>query len=207
MKSLNTHFPAIFILIVFALIMAGCGAGTPQATFYTLSTIQDGDAMEQPISDYPDVAIGIGPVKFPDNLDRPSIVTRIDNNRLKIDELHRWGGSLEKKFKAVLVENVAYLLQTDQVVARPWERYFKPDIRITIDVHRFSGDLGKQATLRATWMIFTSGAKVPLVIKTSNIIERSEDESYGGLVAAQSRSVAVLCAEIAQAVDQVLKNQ
>ena len=40
-----------------------------------------------------------------------------------------------------MTQNLALLLLSDQVMSRPWERYFKPDIRITVDVQEFSGQL------------------------------------------------------------------
>lgn len=199
MKSLKRCF-RIFVVLC-AAMMAGCGGGSPQAIYYNLSTIVDSGAGPKPLAEQTDLAIGIGPVKFPDSLDRSSIVTSITDNRLKIDAVHRWGGSLEQAFNAVLVENIAYLLGTDQVVARPWGRYFKPDIGIAVDVHRLSGVLAEKATLRATWMIFDHETKTPFVTKTSTIDEPSRAATYDSLVAAQSRAVATLCKEISVAIN------
>ncbi len=107
---------------------------TPQALHYTLSSIEDDVTASQSTASPGDIRIGIGPVKFPDELDRPSIVTRSSRNLLKVNEFHRWGGSLENNFTQVMVENLAILMKTNQVMARPWEPYFQPDVRIALNV-------------------------------------------------------------------------
>jgi uncharacterized lipoprotein YmbA len=145
------------------------------------------------------VAVGIGPVKFPDELNRAAIVTRSGSNRLEVNEFRRWGGSLEKNVTRVIEENLAYLLQTDQVMARPWERYFQPDVRIALDFRQFDGRLGKYASLNVTWVLIDPAKDAPLHVGRTIIQEATEGEGYDALVAAQSRALARLCQEMAEA--------
>ncbi len=114
----------ILILLCFSFVsaLAGCGGRSPQADFYTLSSMEEMGETSTTTEAAKTMAIGIGPVKFPDELDRSSIVTRSSINRLTVNEFHRWGGSLQENFTRVMVENLSYLLKTDRVVARPWER-------------------------------------------------------------------------------------
>jgi uncharacterized lipoprotein YmbA len=152
------------------------------------------------------MAIGIGPVKFPDELDRTSIVTRTGRNRLQINEFRRWGGSLEKNVTRVMEENLALLLKTDQIMARPWERHFQPDIRIALDIRQFDGRLGEYAFLNATWMIVDPDGEVTRLVRRTIIQETVEDDGYDALVAAQSRALAGLCREIATVLSERLAN-
>ena len=93
-----------------ALVVAGCTGKTPQAVYYTLNVTKDADAALQATAPPQDILIGIGSVNFPDELDRPSIVTRSGLNRLEVNEFHRWGGSLKKNFTQVVMENISIFM-------------------------------------------------------------------------------------------------
>jgi uncharacterized lipoprotein YmbA len=98
------------------LITVGCGTTDP-ARFYTLSPLAipgtEAEAAGQ------GVAIGVGPIKLPEHLDRPQIVTRTSRNELKLAEFDRWAGSLADDFSRVLAENLSILLSTDRVSVYP----------------------------------------------------------------------------------------
>lgn len=192
----------MFLVLLFG---AGCMNNSPEAVYFTLTSIQDRGEADRPAAPMKDLVVGIGPVKFPDELDRPYIVTRLNGNQLDINEFHRWGGSLEKIFTQVMVDNMGSLLQTDHVKARPWERYFKPDIRIALDVHRFGGRLGEYGLLGVTWMVFTKGEERPVIVRKSTIKEDVGDPGYDALVGAQSRAIEALSREIVMAIGQISK--
>jgi hypothetical protein len=175
---------------------AGCFGTTPPAVFYSLTPIEDTAATQTPAAERK-IAIGIGPIKFPDELNRDAIVTRSGRNRLEVNSFRRWGGSLEKNFTRVMEENLALLVKTDQVVTRPWERYFQPDVRLALDIRQFDGRLGEYASLNVTWMIVGPEGDKPLLVRRTIIQEAVSDDSYDALVDAQSRAVAELCREIA----------
>jgi uncharacterized lipoprotein YmbA len=103
----------------------------------------------------------------------------------------------------VVGENLSYLLQTDRVMARPWERYFQPDVRIALDIRRFDGRLGEYAVLDATWVLIDPGEDVPLHVGRTIIQEATDGEGYDALVAAQSRALGLLCRDIAAALSKL----
>ncbi len=196
----------IVVAIVCSLSFTGCAGKSGPTTFYTLSPIETSPAGE-PAMPAGELNIGIGPVTFPAELDRQRIVTRSGRNRLEINEFHRWGGSLENNFLRVLSENLALLLDSNRVMAQPWERYFKPDFRVVIDVRRFDGRLGEYASLNATWMIVKTGRHDPLVVRQTIVQEAVSTNDYDALVAAQSAAAAALSREIARALrDQIAAN-
>lgn len=204
MIARHTCFYLMLALLIAGLWM-GCTGTTPPAVFYTLSPMErvpDPGPIDLPEK----MAIGIGPVKFPDELDRASIVTRTGRNRLVVNDFRRWGGSLEKNVTRVMEENLALLMKTDQVMARPWERYFQPDIRIALDIRQFDGRLGEYAFLNATWTIVDPDRDVPLLVRRTIIQESTAGEGYDAFVAAQSRTLAGLCREIATALSERLAN-
>ena len=183
--------------------LAGCFGTSPNSVYYTLRPMENPAATPMVVPSEP-LAVGIGPIKFPDELNRPSIVTRSGRNRLEVNEFHRWGGSLEKNVTRVMEENLMLLLKTDQVMARPWERYFQPNVRIALDIRQFDGRLGEYASLNATWMIIGPDGDAPLLVRRTIIQEAVTGEGYDGLVDAQSRALAGLCRDIAKALSALL---
>ncbi len=186
----------LIVAVVGGLLLQGCVGKSEPTTFYTLSPIESGPAAKASIT-AGDVNIGIGPVSFPDELDRQRIVTRSGRNQLEINEFHRWGGSLESNFVRVLVENLSQIMSSERIMAQPWERYFSPDFRVVMDVRRFDGRLGAYASLNATWMIVKAGGDKPLVVRQTIVQEAASGEGYDALVAAQSAAAATLSREIA----------
>ncbi|MBW1997404.1 MAG: membrane integrity-associated transporter subunit PqiC [Deltaproteobacteria bacterium] len=178
--------------------LAGCAGTSESARFYKLSSIvSPGEAAKGGRG----VAVGIGPIKFPDHLARPEIVTRTGRNALQIADFDRWAGSLQEDFSRVLTENLSILLSTDYVFVFPWQKVTPIDYRVRVEVSRFDGELGKSATLIARWTVTEEGKKRKLrAVRRSNITEPVEDDSYESLVAAMSRTVEALSREIARTI-------
>ncbi len=159
--KLRLNFPFTFFLVI-AILGAGCTGKSPKSKYYILTAMTNDTVIEQSTGSMDDLSIGIGPIKFPDVLDRPSIVTRSGLNQLEVNEFHRWGGSLAKNVNQVIVENLVILMKTDQVVARPWERYFKPDYRIALEIRQFDGRVGEYVLLNTTWSVFKKEKDLPI---------------------------------------------
>lgn len=206
---LDSRSVARFCVLLLALLGAGCMNDTPEALMYTLNSLDEMERNTGPIHP-PEhnkaMSVGIGPVKFPDHLDRASIVTRTNKNQLNVNEFHRWGGSLEKNFVQVMVENMRLLLGTELIMARPWERYFKPDRRISLDVYRLDGRLGEYGIISATWRIFEKTKDEPIAVRRSTVKQPVVDGSYDALVEAQSRAIGELCLEIAEFINDYENN-
>ena len=187
----------VMLMVIGVLGFHGCAGKSGPTTYYTLSPIDaTSQAGLQPAA-IGDVSIGIGPVTFPDELDRQRIVTRSGRNQLEINEFHRWGGSLENTFVQVLTENLSIVTGNSRIVAQPWERYFDPDYRVVMDVRRFDGRLAEFASLNATWMILKAGTHKPLVVRQTIVQEAVTADSYEAFVAAQSAATAAISREIA----------
>ena len=186
-------------LALSVMLFAGCRGTSENARFYKLSSILSSDEAAQPAGK--GVAIGIGPIKFPDHLDRPEIVTRTSRNALQIGDFDRWAGSLREDFSRVLTENLSILLSTDYVFVFPWGKTIPIDYQVKVEVSRVDGELGKDATLIARWTVFESGEKKELkAIRRSSITEPAEGRSYEAMVAALSRTVEQLSQEIAETI-------
>lgn len=181
-------------------VLAGC-ASTPPASFYVLTPLQEAEDRQATLSDE-GVALGVGPAAFPDFLKRPQIVSRAGSNRLELDELNRWGGSLEDSFLRVLGENLAHLLGTANVLVYPSEVRLPVRFRVMANVLRFEGGDG-HALLKVRWAVVDPYDAQPLVVRESryrNPIRAAGDEA---LVAALSACLGDFSRDVATAVMQL----
>jgi len=189
MKQTRTGL-SLFIL----LMLLGC-ATTPPSRFYVL-TPQSQAGPEPPVAD---LTLGVGPVRLVPYLERPQIVARERDNRLKVEEFERWGGTLESSVTWVMAENLSRSLDTDAVVAFPWERAVTPDYQVAIDVRQLDASDDGQVRLIAQWRILGDDGRRLYTIGRSDIREPLIDEDFEHQVAAQSRALARMSDEIAAA--------
>ena len=96
----------------------------------------------------------MGPVRITGKLDRPQIVTGAGGNEIRLSDYAEWGDSLGAGFARVLAENLAYLLNTENVAIFPWLQAIQTDYQVTVDVTDFIGTPGGDVMLRAWWTIF-----------------------------------------------------
>jgi uncharacterized lipoprotein YmbA len=190
---------AILIVFGLSLLMLGGCASTPPARFYTLSSLSvpESPRVSQPVSQ--GRTVGLGPIRFPDYLDRPGIMTRTDSNSFEIAEFDLWAGSLKEDFIRVLAENLDLLLETDKVILYPYSTTLPPSVRVVIRVARFEGTLGGKAFLDANWILLEGLEKKEGIGQKSRISEPVNGSDFRSLAAAQSRALERLSREIAKA--------
>jgi len=178
-------------------VLAGCFGSTAPARFYALSAMEPAQGAKTGASD---IAVGIGPIKLADYLNRSDIVTRDKGNTVKFAEFEQWAGSLEDNFTNALAEDLGFLLHSEQVYVRPWPQPVTVDYQITLEVIRFDGQLGGDVNLIARWSVSGEEPDKPLAVKRSSIKEPTGGSDYEDLVAAQSRALATLSREIAEVI-------
>ena len=204
-RSISGIVPRVSILGILTLgvVMPACSALRPQADpsrFYVLTPMP---TTSQPA--FPSLAsltIGVGPIVLPSYLQRPQIVSRVDENRLAISEVDRWADDLEDSFTRVLAEDLSVLTGSVRVPTFPWLAALEPDYQIVVGVLAFEKER-QQANLRARWMIRTWKQKEILLVRDSTILEPTPSRGTAGGVAALSAAVTTLAREIAAALDTV----
>ena len=147
MKGIRQMLVPIAALI---LVMTGCA--TPPSNFYVLTPVTSAAEQRTGLSGGR-LTVGVGPVTFPQFLDRPNIVSRDGTNRLSLDEFHRWGGSLQDDFLRVWGENLATLLETPRILIFPPEIRAPLDFRVLATVLSFEGVSGREAVLKVRWVV------------------------------------------------------
>lgn len=179
--------------------VAGCGTTGP-TKFFVLNAVAGGEPAGSAVMARPGVAIGVGPVKIPEYLDRLLIVTRSSESSLQLAEFERWAEPLDKSIPRILTENLSALLGSDQIAMHPWPTALSVEYQVVLEVNRLDGTLGQKALLDARWTLLADKGKRIVVRKNSVISEPITGASYEGLVQAQSRALAQLSQEIATAI-------
>jgi uncharacterized lipoprotein YmbA len=192
---------ALGLLVI---ILLGC-SHTPATRYYDLGPLPERRVPERSEAC---ASIGIGPVKIPEYLDRSGIVTRVTSHELTVAEFNKWAEPLEESFPRVLAENLTALLCTKTVLVFPWKGSIPLDYRIYVDVIRMDGKLGESAVLDVSWTIMGNAEKKGvLVMERSSYKESAGGQDHGDFVAAQSRNVASLSRDIAEAVRTLSKGK
>jgi uncharacterized lipoprotein YmbA len=188
------------VLAVFLAVagMAGCIGKSPRSSFYMLSP-ETADQLPTGSLSTAISVVGLGPIRMPDALDRSNIVTRTDANRLDISEYHRWAGNLGEILPRVMGENLAQILSPTPVVVYPWAGMAVPSHRVALDIIRFDGVRGDRIVLMANWSISGPNGSATPRIGRSRVEEPIASIGYDDYVAAQSRALATLSREIADA--------
>ena len=201
---LNTKsFVLILANVVLALLIGGCMGKSQPTRFYTLTSTVEAQKLVKESSASSNLAIGIGPIKVADYLTQSRIVTRMYDNKIDQAEFDQWSGSLKNNIINVLADNIGSLLNTEKIFVHPWRSFMSIDYQVIIEIIRFDGELGEQATLEARWTVLRDKDKSVIDIKRSSIMETTDTPGYGGLVAAQSRALGKLSREIAQSINAV----
>ena len=185
---------AVLLFSALPAILAGCGRTAPSRFYVLEPRIQSGDVLPGQPGD--EVTIGIGPVRLPDYLDRPQIVTRAGGNRLDLAEFDRWAEPLTTDFTRVLADNITKLLSTEDIVFHPWFASVSIDFEVRIEVLMFETNSQGTAVLDARWTLTDSDDGK--AIRRSRFEQPVEGEGYEAIVSSQSELLAKLSREIAE---------
>ncbi len=185
-------------LALTAVMLCGCFGSSPPSRFYLL------EESVTPVAESPasSLVIGIGPIRFPDYLDRPQIVTR-DGNELELAEFDRWAAPLQTNFVAILADNVSRATGSNQVYGFPFAARVELDYRVVGAVRRFDADRSGQAVLLVHWGVQDGEGEVILATTRKLYSQSAPPDDYSGMVSALNRLVADLGQDIARALEQL----
>ena len=173
------------------LALTGC-AGSESVRYYVLSATPAGPVGAA----VRDIPVGVGPVEFPEYLDRPQIMTRTSQNELSMADFDRWAESLKDNTIRVLAENLATLLPSQRVVTYPWKRATPVDYQVTVQVSRFDRLEQGESVLAVRWRVLDGGGG-ELLSRTSTYRETPSGPDYPATVAAMNRNLEAFSRDVA----------
>ena len=208
MKSLQNR-SVLVVVGVMLLMMSACspfGSGTQRPSKnYVLNSLYSEESMPQPLADFSEIGILVGPIRMAQYLDRSDVVIRNSSNEIEIADFSSWAGPLRENFSRVLAENLSLWLNTKKVAIFPGTKlqFFK--YNVTMNVNRFDGRPGDRSYLRARWTILDKKRKTMLFDDHTILSHPTENDTIEAMVASQSRLVADFSREIAEAIKDLEK--
>jgi uncharacterized protein len=176
---------------------AGCSilAPRPDLTRYYVLTPAADPAVEKPRTST--LVVGLGPVTLPAYLDRPQMVTRVDENRISIADADRWAEPLDGAFARVLGQDIAASAGVQVVSRFPWPPGSAVVYQIEIEVARFESRADGSAELAARWSLRDVRTKALMLARDFGVERQAASKERPAMVASLSECVAALGAEIA----------
>jgi uncharacterized lipoprotein YmbA len=183
-------------VMLMAALAGGC-ASSPKASFYTLSPVPV--SSPAPAGNEGPAAIALGSVTVPEMDDRPQLVLRVDANRVELDEFARWAEPLKGQVRRVVTADLALQFPHALVSGFPLGGDAAASFLVSVDVQNFESAPGDAASLTVLWTVRPpkQGAQVS---GRSIVREPTGSAGYDALVAAHSRALAAVSAEIATAI-------
>lgn len=188
--SLAPSRTALLLLLVVAAAAtsSGCLGRSPEPRLFALgSTPHPADA---PLDS--ELAVLVGPVRFPRYLERPQLVRRLEGGELDLDEFNRWAGSFEENVVRALSLDLASRLRSDRVVAYPSTPPFALAYRVRIHFDELVVGPDDVLRMRSRWSIRHGQSDDPPRIGRTDLDRPVAGRSIQAVVAAHEAAVAAL---------------
>ncbi len=135
-------------IVGLALLLGACGTSPPSA-YYTLDEAtfeysRDADAAE---------ILGIGPIRVPEYLERPQMVTRGKRSELRIDDFNRWAEPIVDAQHRIIASNVDALLDDVIAVSYPYSVVTDYTAKLVGRIDRFDMDVAGTTRLDVFWAV------------------------------------------------------
>ena len=177
--------------------LAGCAPSQP-TRYYTLSAAA---APAGAPRSGQGLVIGLGPLTLPPYLDRPDIVTRAGAHQMRLGDFSQWAEPLEPLLARVMAEDLYALTGASDVIPVPQRGDLPLDRVVEVDFTRFDASEAGEVTLDARWRVYRGDHDTLVASGRSQIAEQGAAvPDYDAIVAAMSRAVGQLSAEIATAI-------
>ena len=199
MKRINFKSCLNLGVLYLFLIVSGCisipNSSTPR--FYSLSAVNETQVSKK-INLPPDVIIGIGPVKIPEYLDRPQIVTKSKDKMLQFAQFDRWGESLDLGLARLIREDLTVMLPGAKLTLYPWNPSIAVKYQVVVEVIQLDSELDRDMFFVVQWTIIDVQNSKTILIKRSEFRTAIVPRNYSGLVKTLSASCASLSSQIAE---------
>ena len=192
----------IFIAVglVFFLTINGCVSipRSPTPRFYLLKAKTDTVLLKK--YDFPaDIVVGIGPVKIPEYLDRPQLVTISKEGTLVLAQFDRWGESFNVGVERLTREYLTKMIPGVTLTVYPWGSAMPVRYQVAVEVVELECELNKDLHFVAQWQIIDLNENKSIQIKRFEFRQPVNPQNYAGLVKTLGSAWASISNEIAEA--------
>lgn len=191
-----------FLLLLFALSMTACAGSSPPVTYYQLSAMA-------PVRSSPNgkafakMVVGIDSVRVADYLDRPQLVVRQGDNRVRLSGSHRWVEPLAANIARVMGGYIQDLTGAANVLLPSWNTTMAVNYQISVEMVRFEGNGFEEGVLEAVWSIRDGKGNLLVPPKHSEYTVNAAGAGYEGVVRALNEALFRLSSEIVNRLQQI----
>lgn len=140
--------------------------------------------------------IGIDLINIPAFIEKPQLMIRYDDHRVKLEEYHQWAEALSKNITRVIETNLTVLLPGSLVESAPWDVKFHPNYSLQVNILKFDMDLSGRCQLNAQYNIYQDSHLIKR--KETNYLTTVSPVTIPALVAAMNKNLTLLTQDIAQ---------
>ncbi|HTY55540.1 MAG TPA: PqiC family protein [Candidatus Binataceae bacterium] len=202
--NLNKKRRLMMALTALIALSAGCSVLSPQEDrtryFVLTPTSQSSSAAAEPSVAGHELSIGLGPITLPRYLQRPEVITRLNDTEFSVADHDRWGEPLDASVSRVLTQDLSSDLPNSQIVQFPWSKKIALDYRISVDFSRLERAADGKTMVQALWTIRT-GKDNQLVQKATTTAIGNAGNDQNSASAALSQGIGQVSREIANSVE------
>ena len=201
MKQINFKSCLNLGVLYLFLIVSGCISipNSPTPRFYSLSAVNETQVSKK-INLPSDVIIGVGPVKIPEYLDRPQIVTKNKEKMVQFAQFDRWGESLDLGLARLIREDLTAMLPGAKLTLYPWNPSIAVNYQVVAEVVQLDNELDKDMHFVVQWTVIDVQNSKTVIIKRSEFRQPILPQNYSGLAKTLSTACASLSSQIAEAI-------
>src|SRR5262249_38862729 len=148
-----------------------------------------------------DLVLGLGPIRIAGYLDRPSLMTRIDQNRVQPSNTDLWAAPISQSVTSVLVEDLATLLAPRPIIVYPWYSTANVACQVRVDIRRLERRSDGGVSFAAGWSVEEIGNDSSLR-RGRTEVDHPVAGDADAVVGALSQALAQMTEEIALAVQE-----
>lgn len=189
------------ISVVVLGLFAGCGTSPkPRLFLFTPEAAWRGKTIRDAVNS--EFTVRVLPVRLSPYLDRPQIVTRVDENEIKADQFNRWGMPLDRLVREVVAAGIVERIPSAYVDLALNRAMGKTDYLVQIEVMRLDGPLAGPVNLVAQAIVMRGDDReVEAVLRrvASYSIEGA-GKSYDEYVSAVNTALGELAGDVAKAI-------
>lgn len=193
MKTTMNRVYSLWLVVLAGLLLAGCGS-SPPVRYYTLEPIP---ARDLDVS--PDHAIGVGPLRFPEYLKRPQIVSVGEGGQVVVADFDRWADTAEVAFQRTLAQNISTLIDGAIAIEFPFGGgLISPDYRLLAQIYSFGTDARGEARLDVSWVMVDQEDEPFLPTQRSVFTAQAASTSYADRVGAMNETLRAFSRDVAE---------
>ncbi|MFZ4698846.1 MAG: PqiC family protein [Candidatus Methylumidiphilus sp.] len=149
--KLPRPIPLLTLPILLLALSACIGGKSPPSQFYLLEPLKGGGSVGVGIE--AGQVIALAPVRIPQYVDRPQMVTATGKNAYALSETNRWAERLDDNIARVLAQNLGLLVPAEVVLSNASNRAKQARFKLSVTILEFHVDREGQAGLVAQWNV------------------------------------------------------